>query len=268
MSSKLTTIERGAHGVHLAGLPTTEWFSEAPDTWTRLSIEHRSNASMPDGLAVMSGPEGIDVALDAEAARLLVGAPAGIQEFRWAHPIATMAGVLHATTIGRGAVHAGSFIAPGGLAWLVLGPRGAGKTSTLLALHERGLSVLSDDLTTFDDDRVFTGTRHIDVRAETAQARGLEGPRVRDRTRVTLFDAPMESAWAGTILLGWGDDTSTRAVGLAERGRRVVDQTHDAVEGGINNLLPLLTRPVIELARPRNVAELDAVVDVLLDAIS
>lgn len=120
-----------------------------------------------------------------------------------AHPYLTLVGIRFNRWLGRECFHAGVFAA-GGKAWLLFGPRTAGKSSLLAALAAAGWGVAADDLAVTDGQVVFRGPRTIDLR-EPLPGRALptEAARGGSRMRVALGPIADRLPMGGTIFLHW-----------------------------------------------------------------
>src|SRR6478735_2842357 len=80
-----------------------------------------------------------------------------------AHPYLGPIAVGFNRWAGREVFHAGAFVAAG-RAFMVLGPRTAGKSTLMAAIAATGAPVLADDLAVTDGEVVFAGPRSIDLR--------------------------------------------------------------------------------------------------------
>ncbi|HSP36896.1 MAG TPA: hypothetical protein VLR26_04000, partial [Frankiaceae bacterium] len=77
---------------------------------------------------------------------------------RLAHPYLAPVATTFNRWLGRETFHAGAFVVAG-QAWVVAGVRTAGKSTLLAALADRGIPVLSDDITITDGTVAYAGPR-------------------------------------------------------------------------------------------------------------
>jgi hypothetical protein len=187
------------------------------------------------------------------------------------HPYLTAACALVWQWSGCETFHAGAFGLGDG-AVLLFGGKGAGKSSTLAWLaEERGVCVLSDDLAVIERARVLVGPRCIDMRRDEgapAPAVGSQVVRGSERLRVDLADAPGPLPVLASVVLRWGESLSVATVPAGERLALLAAQrSFPPLAGDASTLLELVARPMLALTRPRDVAQLPAGVDALLDSL-
>lgn len=192
-----------------------------------------------------------------------------------AHPLLAPVGAVLARWQGRETFHCAGFT-NGGAAWALAADKEAGKSTLAAQLALRGVPLLADDLLVLDHglDLCLAGPRLVDLRRPTADhlrdEHGVELVDVRggDRARLELEPVPLVSPFRGFVLLVEGEGPpAVRTVPVAERMERL------AVHRGIRLepadptvLLDLATRPVLELSRPKRFDEVDAVIELLLEA--
>jgi hypothetical protein len=266
----------GAYGLRIGGLASvSRWLVSQPEGAGRLEV------------ATALGPvDDSPHELDEESAnlRLLGGGrlrmrrgervarfsfPGAVSEADLLHPYLTAACALVWQWSGCEAFHAGAFsVGDGGV--LVLGGKGAGKSSTLAWLaEERDLVVLSDDLAIIEHGRVLVGPRCVDMRWGDGKVEGAAGSEVvrgRERLRVDLADAPGPVPVAASVVLRWGESLSVASVPVSERLALLAAQrSFPPLAGDPRTLLELVARPMLSLTRPRDATQLAAGVDALLD---
>jgi hypothetical protein len=166
----------------------------------------------------------------------------------------------------------GATIGVGGVAWGLLGAKGAGKSTTVAALAARGVDVLSDDSIALRDGVALAGPRHLDLRRAAAvafpDARPIGRVALRHRWRLPLAPVPPELPFAGFVVLEWGPRFSVAPVPVPERlshigNARLVDLP--ATDGP--NLLNAMSLPMLRVCRPRVMSQLDASTTALVDAL-
>ena len=189
-----------------------------------------------------------------------------IDEHDLVHPYLGLPAGVVALWEGRTAFHGGGFIS-GDRAWVVLGDREAGKTTTLAHLHGSGVAVMADDMMVIDAGEAFAGPRTLDLRPATAErwARSSDLVVVRggERHRLGLPPVPLTVPFGGFVVLERGDELEVATVPVAERFE-LLQRQHMM---GVNNPVPvldLLAAPMWRLRRPHRWDMLDAAVGALL----
>jgi hypothetical protein len=184
------------------------------------------------------------------------------------HPYLAGPAGIFAHWEGWMAFHAGAVVHGGG-AWALLGDKGAGKTTTLAHLDDRGVPVLTDDLLVTDGVVAHPGPRALDLRPDAATRRGQGGQVVREGERVRVALGPVGGPvpFLGWVVLAAGPTTSLRPVPVGERLSHL-RRALAAAPSEPERLLDLLTRPMVRFERPLRWEELDTSVDVLLERLS
>ena len=266
-----------AFGLRLQGLPPSPWLAGAHGRhWPTLRVVQRTGeASLPPEYVSSRSAQvhlrgdyrgyGLEVELDPGSATII--GPERVNDDQLVHPYVTLVAIVAGRLLGREALHAGAFERDGG-AWALLGPPGAGKSTTLAALATAGTTVLADDLVLLDDgDRVLSGPRCLDLRDCAG-----EGARVRvrgaSRWRMTLAPAAPVVPLHGLIYLTWGAPLRLSRVPVSERFGRVdaYRRWGDAIQMSAERAFALATVPTFELARPRGGASLQSAVALLVES--
>ena len=166
---------------------------------------------------------------------------------------------------GRSAIH-GAAVVVDGSAWVVLGSRGAGKSTTAGLIIEAGHHLLADDLAVIDGEDVLAGPASVDFREETAELLGGEplgkiGSRDRWRrpTPVRHQRAPL----AGFVDLAWEPSVTVDALGVGER-IRILSECH-LCPPRPDALLALSSLAMLRFGRPRHLKTASSGVDLLLE---
>jgi hypothetical protein len=152
--------------------------------------------------------------------------------------------------------HAGAF-EQDGRAWVVLGAREAGKSSTLALASRHGSLVVTDDLLVVEEGIACAGPRCVDLRAEAAEALdmgtdlGIVG--LRERWRVQMPPCPTTMPVAGFVVPSWGPDAIET---LPPVSRLQILFTNSALQGITMNApdeyLRLASLPMLAWARPKS----------------
>jgi hypothetical protein len=272
-------LELGAYGLRIDGLPgVSRWLVAQPAGAGRLEVTtsvapadesaHDLGASWAN-LRLLGGGR-LRMQRDEPVARFSF--PVEISAADLLHPYLTAACALVWQWSGCEAFHAGAFSVGDG-AVLLFGGKGAGKSSTLARLAEEGdASVLSDDLAVIERGRVLVGPRCIDMRRDQAPPEpGVGSAVVRgsERLRVDLADAPGPLPVVASVVLRWGESLSVASVPASERLALLAAQrSFPPLAGDASTLLELVASPMLALTRPRDVTQLPAGVDALLDCLA
>lgn len=188
------------------------------------------------------------------------------------HPYLTSTAAIAGHWLGRTPFHAGGLVV-GDRVWGVLGGREMGKSSLLMAMHEAGALVVSDDLVVVDHGRVYSGPRCLDLRAGAAKRFGAGEPighvGRRDRWRVDLPAAPGVLPLAGWVVLGWADDVVIEPVdGGARLAALATNRAIVAPGAQPRGLLDAATLPMLLFGRPRDWDVMSHNVDRLLSVLA
>ena len=182
------------------------------------------------------------------------------------------AAALAARWAGRESFHAGAILAGGG-AWILLGDKEAGKSTTIadFAMHTHG--VMADDLVVLDGDAVLAGPRCIDLRATaaahlgTGTALGVVG--VRERWRLDLDSVPARAPLRGWVTLAWDTELAVDTLQGADRMLALLPfRSVRLAPDDAEVLMRLASFPVLRLRRPRQWDALAPARERLLDAIA
>ena len=273
------SVAKGAYGLQLTGLSPSSaaLLNDVGAGWPTITVQHRAEAShhlaehLDGPQAGLRLPDGSFIVLDAEAHSVTFLTTHVLTDEDIAHPYLAAAAKWFARWHGRQAVHGGAFEVDGE-AWVVLGNRGQGKSSTLGYLHLHGYPVLSDDVLVIDSLNALAAPRCIDLRPATAAFLGVadRASAARGQTRHRLLLPPVkpEVPIAGWVSLAWGNEVDVRAVRPADRlallnRQRLLYETGEDPVG----VLDLAQRPAWELRRPGDVAYLPEATERLVAAL-
>ncbi len=184
------------------------------------------------------------------------------------HPMLSSSIAVLSRWLGRDSFHAGVFVIDG-VAWVMTGDKGGGKSTTLGYLAGQGVPVLADDLAVESGGRIFTGPGFIDLRTEATVAvsggRDLGVLGARARTRLDVRNAGAASyPLGGWIQLAWSDELALAPVPVAERFALLY--RNSAVQRPPTDPASYLrhaARPFYRLTRPRQLSQLPAVLELL-----
>jgi len=275
----MTEPSKGAYGLRV-GLPIAEDdLVDAPAGWPRWHLcwretprdRRRPQQLGPDEALFDLQPVGQMLVnrRTSTSTLLLPGAPPAEA---WSHPYLSATAIHAAWWSGHRSFHAGAFLAGGG-AWGILGDKEQGKSSAVAWLAAREYPVLCDDLLVIAGGRALAGPRCLDLRQSASAHYGL-GTYIgqvgaRERWRVRLPPVPAEVPFRGWVALSWADDVSVASVRLEDRlGRMLAHRGLRIPETEDRGLLDLITRPMVELRRPKSWSALDRAMTHLLDALS
>ncbi len=137
------------------------------------------------------------------------------------HPMLSSSCAVTNRWLGRDSFHAGAF-ALGPLAWVVIGDRGMGKSTTLGYLATREVPVVTDDLVIVDAGYIYPGPAFVDLRPDAADGLGLgrDVGYLGSRRRARFDVAPIGASrirLGGWIILGWGASVALTPVPLPDR---------------------------------------------------
>jgi hypothetical protein len=279
----LTTRQRssvgGSYGFRLTGVDgARDLLIDAPAEWPELELRHEPPVDeAPEMDAV--GPQRATLTLhggwmtiERQPARVTFRLPAAPPPGDLVHPYLAPAAAVAARWAGRESFHAGAVVADGG-AWVVLGDKESGKSTTLAHLALRGSDVVADDLLVVDGEDVMAGPRCIDLRESSAARLGAGDPLgvvgVRERWRLRLGPVAPQVPLRGWIVLAWDDEVGVDALRGAERMLALLPFRSVQLAPGVpEHLVDLSSLPTLRLRRPRRWDALDGAADRLLDAIS
>ena len=183
-------------------------------------------------------------------------------------PHLTSAASTIAIWMGRPAIHGGAFLHEGG-AWVLLGDKGHGKSTTLGWLAQAGVPIVTDDLVVCDGDNVLAGPRCVDLRLEPARelntGRELGVVGTRERWRVDLPSCPPTAPLRGWIFLEWGSGIAVQRLSPVERMTRLARHRAIAVPWDDPvTLLDLAARPAFVWTRPKGWRNIEPSIATLL----
>ena len=187
------------------------------------------------------------------------------------HPVATVPLAVLARWRGDATLHAGAVLRDGA-AYAVCGGQGAGKSTTMALLAQRGLPVVTDDLLVVSGGEALAGPSCVDLRPDVAErfpdARFLGVVGRRERYRLLTAPAPARTPLGGLFLLGWHADGPARVEPLTLEERAQVIHVFDyAGSVGLPRgeaLMDLLALPMWRLSRARDWQAADEALDLLL----
>lgn len=255
----MTSSGVGAYGFILNGLADAHaWLNRAPDSWPPVDVTQeigepadRTRVGEESAEVVLPGRRSIVVRREPAAVRFI--GDDELQPELLVHPYLAPAASVLAQWQGWVPLHAGAFVVDGG-AWLVLGERGSGKSTTLAALSAAGFPVLADDLTVLRDNLVLAGPRSVDLRDERGySSTDLGKVGERHRWRVRLPDVALETPVAGAVQLSWSDKPGLRRLTAPERSQALGSALSMSVDGQL--FLQTMAIPVHSLSRPHGHVE-------------
>lgn len=273
-------LRRGAYGFTVGGIPDAgELLVEAPPSWRQLDISVTALAasafgteSVDDSHAVVRLRSGGWVTIDRAARKAVFAMNRPPSPAALVHPHLAAVAVVQAHWDERDSFHAGAFVADGGV-WGVLGEKGAGKSSILAGLAERGVPVMADDVLVLSEAMALAGPRSIDLRTAAArelsrgQPLGMIGGR--ERWRVSLDPVPAELPFRGWVELRWGTEVRLRTKHGSERLRTLLPHRGLRVPPPHpERMLQLAGLPVLELHRPPEWSSHQSSIEALLESIS
>lgn len=254
-------VPDGAWGVRFPGLAGPGLaMNEAPAGWPRVSVdvrvqeapEHHLEWGRDQARYPLLGGHQIEIRRQPLAVDLMLARPTAPECV--VAPHLTSAASTIATWMGRAAIHGGAFLHGGG-AWVLLGDKGKGKSTTLGWLANSGVPIITDDLVICEDGGVLAGPRCVDLRREPAQrmraGRALGVVGTRERWRVDVPACPAICPLRGWIFLEWGPKIALERLAPVERIARLAQHRAIAVpweDPGM--LLDLATLPAFVWHRP------------------
>ncbi len=246
---------------------------DVPPTWPYLAVTFEVGPASPaddvitrtSGVLACAFGGGVEVAGSPLTACFRGPRPPGPDEL--IHPGLAGIGIVAAARRGMVSVHAAVILGRDG-AWMVLGPKGAGKSTLSGALAQRGFSILADDLAVVDHGRVLAGPRTIDLRADAASALGLtpETTRVRlgDRQRYPGPPGPAEATLVGVVEIRTGPEVRAEQVRPAARLGVLAQHLNLPDLCPPDQVFELCAIDYVRVHRPHHLGALPATVDEVL----
>ncbi|MGF7238831.1 MAG: hypothetical protein ACQSGP_28320 [Frankia sp.] len=211
-----------------------------------------ADGSLESGRGVVALGDGRCLALDRDRGTATFHGP-GLTSDVLAHPYLGPAAIVFSRWHGREAFHGGAYVA-GGQAWVLLGPRGAGKSSLLAALAARGGPVVTDDILVTDGSVAYAGPRCVDLRSVVPGTGSWTYPvRSGTRSRLRLPAVASRTPLGGWLFLRWGEELGLCPVPATEvLSRLAVRRARRELPSDPSVLLALAAKPAWELIRPRS----------------
>lgn len=272
----------GAYGISLQGEAlgpdAARWLGEAPAHWPVWSVER-----VPLGDAPRPGTNELDdhsariglsnggtceVGFDERRIRLHLAESEPADAVL--HPGLAAAFIMAAHHERLACFHAGVVVLHG-VAWGVLGHKGAGKSTTLAELDRAGHPVLADDLLIVRDGQALRGPRFIDLRPSAAprfpEAVDVGRLGLRHRHRLPLEAAPDEAPFGGWIVPTWSGELGVASVQPQHRIAVLADLLSvRAAPANPTELLDLAAVPMLTIARPKDFARVIDYLDLVVEA--
>jgi hypothetical protein len=280
MSFESRALRVGTYGFAIHGLPDARAvLNAAPDAWPEWTVRTR-RASREEVVALRGRNEN----LDHEFARLYLTDSVALLDRRRSsvdivtcgthtdatvvHPLLASTAAIVAWWSDDLAFHAGAYAADDGRAWIVVGERERGKSTTLASLAAAGVPVLADDVTVVRGGRAMAGPRCIDLRADAGAtvSKAVELGRIgdRERWRLSISDVNAEYPVAGLIELQWGDEVALRRKSPGLGLRTVIRGLSLSIAPRESpRVLELAELPVYDMVRPKTRDSLAPVVQLL-----
>jgi len=217
----------GCYGFRLEGIDAASLLVAAPAEWPAMHVGQALGAGSPPELDFV-GPRhggivlqtGGWIELQREPARMTFHLPGRRPDGEIVHPYLAPGMSVAARWAGRETFHASAVVIAGS-AWLLVGDKGDGKSSTVAWLATRGHPVLTDDLVVVDGAEAFAGPRCLDLRPDAAEQLGAGEPLGliggRERWRLALDPVPPRVPLGGWFRLGWGDAVEATPIPAAQR---------------------------------------------------
>lgn len=262
---------RGAYGLRLDGIDGAEsLLIDVPDDWPALALyrahgvaTHRHD-TFSEERAVIVLRNGGEVVVDRRSSEARFRVPSELEDEELIHPYLAPVAAVVGYWLGRESLHAGSFVAEGGV-WALAGDRESGKSSTLAGLARAGFDVFGDDVLVASGTAAYAGPRTIDLRADAAArlGEGEHGAGGRDRWRLSPRSVAAERELRGLVFLEWSDELELKPLSAADALRRVAAARVLRIPARPDRLLELAARPAWVLRRPRAWESLAQTVEVL-----
>ena len=252
----MTDKRYGAYGFTLRGVENAhEWLMPAPSEWSDVAVgqevgKAESGTFVNTDRATISLQGGRALHVVREPPEVLFVGPHGIPTAALVHPY--LAPAISVLSHWRGWIsfHAGGFQVDG-RAWILTARTKGGKSTTLAALAEEDVPILSDDLFVIKDGQGLAGPRSIDLREQSGfkGATDLGKVGMRPRWRLPLGPIAPELPVAGVITLKWSDSEAVRPVPIEERADVLGPSL--SIQCDRRGLLTVLSLPTVEIRRPR-----------------
>jgi hypothetical protein len=271
--------ECGAYGLRLAGVEAAaDLLLPAEPSWPLIELSASVGDVSPEvqwvrrDTALLRLRAGGQVEIDWIHGRAHFTLPQPVTAAELLHPYLATVAAVAAHRDGREGFHAGAVVAGGG-AWIVIGDKGAGKSSLLASLALRGQPVAADDVAILDaGGAVLAGPRFVDLRAGAAtqlgagESIGVVG--TRERFRMPLGAVETATPLRGFVRLEWADDAAVTRVPAARRVSELYANRIARLEpADPTPILELSTLPMLELRRPRDWGAAAATADLLMEAL-
>jgi hypothetical protein len=270
---------RGAYGLRLIGLEDAhDLLVPAEESWPHIEVSARVGDASPAEQwvrresALLRLASGGQVEVDWIRGTAVFTLPRAVTAAELVHPYLSTLAAVACHRDGREGFHAGAVVAGDG-AWVVIGDKGAGKSSLLAVLALRGVPVVADDVVVLDDrDRALAGPRFIDLREgaarELAAGTSIGVVGARERFRMPIGPVPPATPLRGFVRLEWGDEPAIAPMPPARRLQELYAQRIARLEpADARPMLELSTLPMLELRRPRDWSGAGAAADLLLEAL-
>ena len=273
---------RGVYGLHVPELaPTGEMLvpvgRDAPTV--HVEVRHIAKPAEPDMFdahrARFRLRSGGAVRLDRDAGTAEFGFPPSMDlpgPDELLHPLLFSVATITNHWHGRPSFHAGAFVVDGE-AWVVIGRKGAGKSSTLGWLATHGVPVLSDDLVIIDGDEALAGPACVDLRPDAAArlriGRDLGTVGSRGRWRHATGGSLGCARIGGWVFLEWSPTVHVDSTPVVERIPRLMHNLCVHAPGEWpETLLRLAGLPCWTFGRPQDWKTMPSATDRLLNAIA
>lgn len=269
----------GCYGLRFDGLPDAERHLVVVDPAApALRIERRRAEPdysdrveiTPDRASVPLSDSGSRVDIDRASATAVLSLRQDYPDEALVHPLLSTTCAIVNWWHGRDAFHAGAYVA-NEKAWVVIGDKGQGKSTTLAALALAGVPVLSDDVVVVDDGDVLAGPAFVDLRPDAARQlgagrdMGVLGSRA--RFRLDVDRPPARVPLGGWVTLAWDDagtDVSVTSVPLERRFPLLFDNRSLLMRAASPAaFVGYVAKPCYEVRRPRDWAVLPRFTEVL-----
>ena len=276
MTTSCSRRNVGLYGLRVEGFDDPALNTGVPKTWAPLEVHtliadcaDDAPIDVDDDSATMGMPGIGEIRVTREPASVLVRSRRPVDGDILIHPALGWAAWVIACWNGKSVLHGAAFVGENG-AWVVLGERGAGKSTLMAALAQRGVAVLADDITVIDGGCVFAGPRRIDLRPDAAGRLGLKDTGlIRGKSRRGLPLTPVESTvpLSGFVRLRWGEEVSTTPVPPFDR-IRALDKLVGSSVSKPSSVLDIVSLPMTGLVRPRSWTAIEASADAILSEVA